>query len=66
MANEICEVLPDYDSYDLIAGPELGAVPIISLISTKVGKPFVIVKKESKGYGTEKMIEGVHLIRMIG
>lgn len=50
--------LPPAATYDRLAAPELGAVPIASVLSVAVKKPFVIVKKESKGYGTKKMVEG--------
>ena len=33
------------DNVDRIAGPELGAVPLVTAISLELGTPFVIVKK---------------------
>jgi len=41
-----------------IAAPELGAVPLAAAASLAGGLPFVIVRKEAKGYGTENRIEG--------
>lgn len=43
---------------DLIAGPELGAVSLAAATSLASGKPFAIVRKATKGYGTSKLIEG--------
>ena len=43
----------------LLAGPELGAVPLAALASVHSGLPFVIVRKEAKDYGTAKRLEGV-------
>jgi orotate phosphoribosyltransferase len=43
---------------DRIAGIELGAVPIIVAVSISTGIPFVIIRKERKGYGAGKRIEG--------
>ncbi len=43
---------------DRIAGPELGAVALAAALSLEIGLPFVIVKKESKGYGTQRLVEG--------
>jgi len=43
---------------DLIAGAELGAVSLAASASMASGKPFVIVRKRAKGYGTSKVIEG--------
>ena len=50
--------LPAYEPFDLLAGPELGAVAIVAAVSLACGKPFVIVRKGEKGYGTDKAMEG--------
>lgn len=42
-----------------IAGPELGAVALAAATSLASGKPFVMVRKAKKDYGTTKQIEGV-------
>ncbi len=46
------------DDVDVIAGPELGAVSLAAATSMACGKPFAIVRKAQKGYGTSKLIEG--------
>jgi len=46
------------ENYDLVAGLELGAVPLIVALSLETGIPFVIIRKEEKMHGTGKMIEG--------
>jgi orotate phosphoribosyltransferase len=43
---------------DMIAGPELGAVALAAATSMACGKPFAIVRKAAKEYGTAKLIEG--------
>ena len=43
----------------LLAGPELGAVPLTAATSIESGLPFVIVRKDTKGYGTGNRLEGV-------
>ena len=43
----------------LIAGPELGAVALAASASLVSGIPFLIVRKEAKGYGTDNRLEGV-------
>lgn len=60
LADELAGLFPDADTYDRIAAPELGAVPIAAVVSIVLNKPFVIVKKASKGYGTSKLIEGAY------
>lgn len=44
--------------YDMIAGMELGAVPIAVALSLEINIPYVIVRKEVKSHGTKKLIEG--------
>jgi orotate phosphoribosyltransferase len=43
---------------DVIAGPELGAVSLAAATAMASGKPFAIVRKAQKDYGTAKLIEG--------
>jgi orotate phosphoribosyltransferase len=43
-----------------LAGIEIGSIPLAAIASVKSGTPFVIVRKEKKGYGTNKLIEGVY------
>jgi len=42
-----------------LAAPELGAVALATAASLDSGLPFLIVRKEAKGYGTDKRLEGV-------
>ncbi|MGL6298163.1 MAG: orotate phosphoribosyltransferase, partial [Methanobacteriaceae archaeon] len=46
------------DSINKIAGPALGAVPIATAISLESEKDLLMIRKEKKGYGTSKLIEG--------
>jgi orotate phosphoribosyltransferase len=41
-----------------LAGPELGAVVLTAAAALESGLPFLIVRKEAKGYGTERLLEG--------
>ena len=43
---------------DVIAGPELGAVALAAATAMACGKPFTIVRKAAKEYGTSKLVEG--------
>ena len=43
---------------DRLAGPELGAVALAAAASLASRLPFVIVRKESKEYGTAQRLEG--------
>jgi orotate phosphoribosyltransferase len=52
------EMVKHAKNYDIIAGMELGAVPLIVALSLETKIPYVIVRKEKKGHGTRKVIEG--------
>ena len=45
---------------DLLAGPELGAVALAAAASISSRLPFLLVRKEAKGYGTGNQLEGVY------
>ncbi|MDL2247010.1 orotate phosphoribosyltransferase [Methanobrevibacter sp. OttesenSCG-928-K11] len=46
------------DDITKVAGPALGAVPIATAISLESKIPLLMIRKEKKGYGTSKLIEG--------
>ena len=55
----IAQSLREYtQGYDLLAGMELGAVPLIVALSLETTLPYVIVRKEKRAHGTGKQIEG--------
>ncbi len=56
LAALMAEQMPD--TVQRIAGPELGAVALAAATSLETGIPFVIVKKASKDYATQKLVEG--------
>ncbi len=63
LLDDVTDALADliqnrFDSPDRIAVPALGAVPLGSVLSLKLNKPFLIVRKEEKEYGTESQLEG--------
>jgi len=56
---KIAETMAKYaKGYDLIAGMELGAVPLIVALSLETKIPYVIIRKEKREHGTIKQIEG--------
>jgi orotate phosphoribosyltransferase len=56
IAAEVAEHAPEAAR---LAGPELGAVALAAAGSLASGLPFLLVRKEAKGYGTAQRIEGV-------
>ena len=53
----ITEKIKD-NEIDKVAGPALGAVPIATAVSLESKLPLLMIRKEKKGYGTSKLIEG--------
>ena len=46
------------EDIEILAGLELGGIPISTALSLATGLPQVLVRKEAKTYGTEKLAEG--------
>jgi orotate phosphoribosyltransferase len=55
VAEAMCDLLPDCD---VLAGMELGGIPIATMLSQLTGLPTVFVRKKAKEYGTCKQAEG--------
>jgi orotate phosphoribosyltransferase len=55
LADLVAEHEPDADR---LAGPELGAVALAAATSLASSRPFLIVRKDAKGYGTGNRLEG--------
>ena len=55
----IAKHMSDYvNGYDMLAGMELGAVPLVVALSLETDIPYVIIRKEKRDHGTGKQIEG--------
>ena len=55
----IAETMSTYtNGYEILAGMELGAVPLVVALSLETQIPYVIIRKEKRGHGTGKQIEG--------
>jgi orotate phosphoribosyltransferase len=48
--------------YDILAGLEVGGIPIATAIGLQMGNPMVFVRKKPKEYGTAKFVEGVAVV----
>ena len=48
---------------ELLAGLELGGVPVATALSLVTGLPVVFVRKKAKEYGTSKLAEGPNIDR---
>ncbi|HEX2647070.1 MAG TPA: phosphoribosyltransferase family protein, partial [Candidatus Dormibacteraeota bacterium] len=56
IASELARLVPP--ETQRLAAPELGAVLLGGAVSMETGLPLVLVRKEPKGYGTAKQLEG--------
>ena len=57
VAEALAEKIPA--GTELLAGPELGAIPLVTAVGLKTGIPFLLVRKKAKEYGTKNVVEGV-------
>ncbi len=57
VADLLAESIKDMD-YDVLTGIPYTALPIASLVASKLNKPLVYMRKEEKAYGTGKNIIG--------
>jgi orotate phosphoribosyltransferase len=56
IVNELEKLLPE--SFDKLAGLELGGVPLATALSLRTGKKCLYVRKTPKTYGTCNLVEG--------
>ncbi len=60
IAEEMAKTIEDNRlPVDKIAGVVLGSIPLAVALSIRTGIPFVMVRKEKKDHGTQKLIEGM-------
>lgn len=56
IADQMLGLVPE--STEILAGLELGGVPIATALSLRTGLPVVFVRKRAKEYGTQRLSEG--------
>jgi orotate phosphoribosyltransferase len=56
-ALELKKMLPS--DTEMIAGLELGGIPLATALSLETGLPTLFVRKEAKNHGTRKWVEGL-------
>ncbi len=59
IANQLSQLIPA--GTEVLAGLEMGGIPIATALSLKTGIPVVFVRKEAKSYGTCKLAEGIDI-----
>lgn len=56
IAKEMSSLIPS--GTDIIAGLEMGGIPVVTALSIETGLPAAFVRKKAKEYGTCKLAEG--------
>jgi orotate phosphoribosyltransferase len=56
MAEQMIPLIPE--GTEVLAGLELGGVPVVTALSLATGLPAAFVRKEAKAYGTARLAEG--------
>lgn len=59
IAEQLSKLIPE--GTEVLAGLEMGGIPIATALSLKTGIPVVFVRKEAKSYGTCKLAEGIDI-----
>lgn len=57
IADELAERI-DTNEIDVIAGPALGAIPLVTAVSLRTGVPTAYIRKGEKHAGTQARVEG--------
>lgn len=57
IAQEMSKIISG-DNYELLAGMELGAVPLVVALALETKIPYVIIRKEKPAHGTGKQVIG--------
>lgn len=59
IADKLATLVPK--GTEILAGLEMGGIPIATALSLKTGIPVVFVRKKAKEYGTCKLAEGINI-----
>jgi orotate phosphoribosyltransferase len=59
VAQEMALLVPE--DTDVLAGLELGGIPVVTALSLATGLPAAFVRKQAKTYGTARLAEGAEI-----
>ena len=59
VADALAPLVPE--EVEVLAGLELGGIPIVTALSLRTGLPAAFVRKQAKPYGTRRLAEGADL-----
>jgi orotate phosphoribosyltransferase len=56
---KVAEIAIGLDNFDVVAGGETAGIPYAAFVAHIVKKPMIYIRKQPKGYGGTKQIEGI-------
>ncbi len=56
IATELAKLVPE--DTEILAGLEMGGIPVVTMLAQITGLPCLFVRKEAKQYGTARLAEG--------
>ena len=59
ITKHMAELIPG--NVDVLAGLEMGAIPVVTMLAYHTGLPAVFVRKQAKKYGTARLAEGTSI-----
>jgi orotate phosphoribosyltransferase len=59
IAREMAPLVPD--DIEVLAGLEMGGIPVVTALGRHTGLPCAFVRKQSKAYGTRRLAEGAEV-----
>ncbi|MCX7880489.1 MAG: orotate phosphoribosyltransferase [Ignavibacteria bacterium] len=57
IVEHLIPLLPE--NFDVLAGLEIGGIPLATALSMRINKPVIFVRKKAKEYGTRRLAEGI-------
>ncbi len=60
IASHMSRLIPD--GTQILAGLEMGGIPVATALSLRTGIPVIFVRKKAKEYGTRKFAEGIDIV----
>lgn len=57
ITHQMARLVPD--DVEVLAGLEMGAIPVVTMLAHHTGLPVAFVRKKAKSYGTARLAEGV-------
>ncbi|MFC8257745.1 orotate phosphoribosyltransferase [Streptomyces sp. NPDC057291] len=60
IAREMAQLVPE--GTEVLAGLEMGGIPVVTALGRHTGLPCAFVRKQAKAYGTRRLVEGADIV----